>query len=469
MRLTKIIATIGPASESAAQIKALLEAGVNTFRLNFSHGTLEEHQARVNMIRQTAAALNRQVGILQDLCGPKIRLGDLVNGQLNLKVGEQIVLSGKPCQGTLQKVSVSYPKLGEEVAPGEIVYIADGTVALEVVKQEDGDIVTRVVDGGIIKSHQGVNLPQSKLSVAAVTEKDISDLKAGLKMGVDWVALSFVRHAQDIVGLRKIMEQEGTVVPIIAKLERPEALENLASILAATDAVMVARGDLAIETPMERIPIWQKEIIRQARQANKVVVVATQMLESMIHEERPTRAEVADVSNAVFDGTDAVMLSGETAVGDHPALVVAQMAKIVVAAEKVAYVRGDNVLQAVPSDLSKAVAATAVRMAETLKAAAFVIPTDSGRSAALIARHRPGIPILALTHDARTAAKLTLRFGVITRLVEHSEDFEQVAAIALREIKQSKLAQEGQYVVLTAGHPLGEHGSTNLIKAILVN
>ena len=265
------------------------------------------------------------------------------------------------------------------------------------------------------------------------------------------------------------MEEEGIVVPIMAKLERPEALENLASILAAADAVMVARGDLAIETPMERIPIWQKEIIRQARQANKVVVVATQMLESMIHEERPTRAEVADVSNAVFDGADAVMLSGETAVGDHPALVVAQMAKIVMAAEKVAYVRGDNVLQAVPSDLSKAVAATAVRMAETLKAAAFVIPTDSGRSATLVARHRPGIPILALTHDLRTAAKLTLRFGVVTRLIEHTEDFEQVVALAQQEIKQSKLAQNGQFVILTAGHPFGEHGSTNLIKAMLVN
>ncbi|MBP5297504.1 MAG: pyruvate kinase [Bacteriovoracaceae bacterium] len=469
MRLTKIIATIGPASESPAQIKALLEAGVNTFRLNFSHGSLEEHQGRVQTIRQVAASLNRQVGILQDLCGPKIRLGDLVNGQLTLKVGEQIVLSGKPCQGTSQKVSVTYARLGEEVAPGEIIYIADGTVALEVLQQEAGDIVARVIDGGVIKSHQGVNLPQSKLSVAAVTEKDINDVKAGLKMGVDWVALSFVRQAQDVLGLRKIMEEEGIVVPIMAKLERPEALENLASILAAADAVMVARGDLAIETPMERIPIWQKEIIRQARQANKVVVVATQMLESMIHEERPTRAEVADVSNAVFDGADAVMLSGETAVGDHPALVVAQMAKIVMAAEKVAYVRGDNVLQAVPSDLSKAVAATAVRMAETLKAAAFVIPTDSGRSATLVARHRPGIPILALTHDLRTAAKLTLRFGVVTRLIEHTEDFEQVVALAQQEIKQSKLAQNGQFVILTAGHPFGEHGSTNLIKAMLVN
>ena len=468
MRLTKIIATIGPASESPAQIKALLEAGANTFRLNFSHGSLEEHQARIQTIRETAQALNRQVGILQDLCGPKIRLGDLVNGQLNLKVGDKIVLTGRPCQGTLQKVSVSYPRLGEEVAPGEIIYIADGTVALEVLAQIDGDIEAKVIDGGVIKSHQGVNLPQSKLSVAAVTEKDIADLKAGLKMGVDWVALSFVRQAEDVLGLRKIMQEEGIVVPIIAKLERPEALENLASILAATDAVMVARGDLAIETPMERIPIWQKEIIRQARQANKVVVVATQMLESMIHEERPTRAEVADVSNAVFDGTDAVMLSGETAVGDHPALVVAQMAKIVLAAEKVAYVRGDNVLHAVPSDLSKAVAAAAVRMAETLKAAAFVIPTDSGRSATLIARHRPGIPILALTHDARTAAKLTLRFGVVTKMIPHTENFEEVVALAQKEVRQSKIATSGQFVILTAGHPFGEHGSTNLIKAILV-
>ena len=202
MRLTKIIATIGPASESPAQIKALLEAGVNTFRLNFSHGSLEEHQGRVQTIRQVAASLNRQVGILQDLCGPKIRLGDLVNGQLTLKVGEQIVLSGKPCQGTSQKVSVTYARLGEEVAPGEIIYIADGTVALEVLQQEAGDIVARVIDGGVIKSHQGVNLPQSKLSVAAVTEKDINDVKAGLKMGVDWVALSFVRQAQDVLGLR---------------------------------------------------------------------------------------------------------------------------------------------------------------------------------------------------------------------------------------------------------------------------
>lgn len=467
MKLTKILATIGPASNSPEVIEQLIEAGVDVFRLNFSHGAQEEHKKVFNNIRSISKKLNRHIGILQDLTGPKIRVGEVENNALPLKDGDTLILSTNPNdKGKDQRVFISYPGLYNEVKKDEIIYLSDGIIKIKITDIQNEDIVTTVLHGGILQSKKGVNLPMAQLSISCITEKDKGDLSFGMELGVDMVALSFVRHPDDIHELRELMKGHGRVAPIIAKIERPEALEHIDQIMDVTDGVMIARGDLAIETPMEKVPTIQKQIIAKAQKCHKPVIVATQMLETMIKEELPTRAEVTDVANAVFDGADAVMLSGETAVGDHPVTVVRQMSKILLETEKSAYsTLGPNKYRD-PAEIQYAVAFSAASMAEDLDAKTIITPTVSGMTAILISRHRLNIPILALSPNKETLQKMSLLFGVYSVEAETMSDLDQVIAKSIKFAKGMNFAKKGDHIIITAGYPLHGKGNTNMIKAL---
>jgi len=461
---TKIVCTIGPVSESHDKLALIVEAGMNVMRLNFSHGSFEEHQRRVDEIHKIMRKTGKTVAIMQDLCGPKIRIGTFKDPFITLHEGKQFILTtDELVDGTEERVFINYPALPKEVTAGSIIMIQDGTKKLEVVEVKGNDIITKVVVGGRLSSRKGVNVPGANLSVNSLTDKDKEDVKFGIQNKVDFVALSFVRRASDINELKAILKEAGSNARIIAKIETPEAVENFDAILAVTDGVMVARGDLAIEIPTEEVPLVQKMIISKCNAAGKPVITATQMLESMVKNPVPTRAEVSDIANAIIDGTDAIMLSEETTVGDYPVEAVKLMTRVALRVEKEVYTRDTIAEYNESHDVTDVVSQSAVRAAHNVGASLIVALTRSGRAARMIARYRPAEQILALTDNADRAAQMMLTFGCYPLVMPTFKTVDEIMSAVRASTLEHKLAKIGDKVVIVAGMPFGAAQAVNMI------
>jgi pyruvate kinase len=466
-RHAKIVATIGHASQDEGTITRLLQAGVNVARLNFSHGSHEEHAQRIQLLRRVAKNLDSPLCILQDLQGPKIRTGSLAAGSVELNAGQKLVLTTRSVPGDNQTVSVDFPDLPRSVQPGGRILLDDGNLELSVVSVAGDAVETKVVTGGTLKPHKGVNLPRAVLDIPSLTEKDEADLAFGLAQGVDAVALSFVRSAHDITRLRQAILRccpDGTYTPIIAKLERPEALDNLEEIMRVTDGVMVARGDLGVEMPPESVPIAQKKIIDSANRHARLVITATQMLDSMIHNPRPTRAEASDVANAIFDGTDAVMLSGETAAGDYPVQAVQMMDAIIRQAESNLDDWGHwkGICADATQDDTFFMTLAARELAHDRNVEAIAAFTRSGRTALLMSKTRPGVPVLGFTSDPGTYNRMAMYWGVKPYKVPNVETVRAMLVEAEAAMVASTPIQAGQQVVLICGFPVNQVRPTNM-------
>ena len=467
MRKTKIVCTIGPASESREVLSALMDAGMNVARLNFSHGSHAEHAAKIALIRELAEEKGVPVAILQDLAGPKIRTGAFGGeGFVELKPGDEFTLTARDVEGSREEVGLTYRDLPRDVRAGDTLLLADGALELRVEKVEGPDIRCRVVLGGRLSSHKGINLPSRSIRAPILTNKDYEDLAFGLKSGVDYVALSFVRSAADIEVARAYMRAQGVERPIIAKIEKHEALDDLDGILGAVDGLMVARGDLGVDIAPEKVPTWQRRIIAKANLAGKPVITATQMLKSMTESPRPTRAEVTDVTNAVLQGSDGVMLSEETAMGSYPVEAVATMARIAEEAERGFDRKGWRwtLGEVPPADASEALARAACELAETVHAKALVIATQTGVTACLAAKMRPEQPILAATSEQRAYREMALVRGVRPLMIPRVERLSVLFEKMHEAILRSGEVKSGDSVVVTAGFPLGQTGASNLIK-----
>ncbi len=467
LRRTKIVCTLGPATSDYTAILALVREGMDVARLNFSHGDYQEHGQRIQLLRKASEETGRPVAIMQDLSGPKIRIGDLPEGGIHLQHDQIFRLSTEPVQGDNQQVSVNYKGLTGDVKVGDRILVADGNLELSVLEVSSTAVDCKVVIGGPLTSRKGVSVPSATLQIETFTEKDKRDLAFGLEQGVDIVALSFVREADDILKVRQAMHEFGKVLPIIAKIEQHEVLDVIDDVIAVSDAIMVARGDLGVEIAIEKVPQVQKQLIYKANRAGKNVITATQMLRSMTENPRPTRAEVTDVANAILDGSDAVMLSEETAVGEYAVQAVRMMNSVALETEtssNFASFRdksisgGDKLL---PAD---AVSAYSIRIAEAIGAAVIVVPTLSGTTARLVARHRPHQPILSLTPDPATQHLLCLCWGVVTELVPAFETADDLMAAAKKAAVTTGLARPGDHAVITAGLPPFVRGVTNMIK-----
>jgi pyruvate kinase len=470
LRRTKIVATIGPATSSPEMLKAIIEAGATTLRLNFSHGTHADHQRSIRLIRQTAFELNRPVAILQDLQGPKIRLGQFENGFIMLSKGDRFTLTNRPIVGTQEISCVTYDYLAEEVPVGSKILLDDGRVEMvvEEINRDKGDLHCRVTVAGKLSNNKGVNFPGVYLSIKAMTDKDREDLMFGLDQGVDWVALSFVRNPQDIIEIKELISSTGKNVPVVAKIEKHEAIEQMEAVLSLCDGVMVARGDLGVELPAEDVPVLQKRLIATANRLGIPIITATQMLDSMVSNPRPTRAEVSDVANAILDGTDAVMLSNETAVGSYPVEAVATMARI---AERIEQEEAEHSYRlmrderrSIPNAISQAVG----QIAENLGAAAIMTLTQTGATARNVSKFRPKTPILAVTPHVNVARQLQMVWGVRPLLVLELPSTGQTFQAAINVAQEKNLLSEGDLVVMTAGTLQGVSGSTDLIKVEVV-
>lgn len=467
---TKIVATVGPATLKPGVLRQLIEAGATTLRLNFSHGTHEDHQRSIRLIRQTAFELNRPVGILQDLQGPKIRLGKFEEGSIHLNTGDSYILTSRPVKCNQEIGYVSYDRLAEEVPPGASILLDDGKVEMSVEKVDlsNQQLHCRVVVGGPLSSNKGVNFPNVYLSIRAMTDKDRRDLMFGLDQGVDWVALSFVRNPQDVLEIKELISSAGKSVPVIAKIEKHEAIEQMEAILTLCDGVMVARGDLGVELPAENVPILQKRLIRTANRLGIPVITATQMLDSMVNNPRPTRAEVSDVANAILDGTDAVMLSNETAVGNYPVEAVATMATIARRIEQEPSRAQDLNLSKSRRSIPNAIAQAVSQISEELDAAAIMTLTKTGATARNVSKFRPQTPILAITPHVDVARQLQLVWGVRPLLVLDLPSTGQTFKAAINVAQEKDMLAEGDLVVMTAGTLQGVAGSTDLIKVEMV-
>jgi pyruvate kinase len=464
-RKTKIVCTIGPASETPQILEGLVKAGMNVARLNFSHGTHEEHLRKMVAIRHIAEKLKQPIAILQDLAGPKIRVGDIIKGGAQLRRGEKFFLTVRKIMGDEKGASVTYPSLPKEVKPGDRILLSDGTIELQVLKSDGQEIQCKVVVGGVLTSHKGINLPTGTILAKTFTEKDHKDLLFGIRNGVDLIGLSYVKGASDIEAVKRVLKKESYRIPVIAKIERKEALERVDEILSASDGIMVARGDLGVETPLERIPNVQKMLIRKANGLGKPVITATQMLRSMVDHTQPTRAEVTDVVNAIYDGTDAVMLSEETASGRFPLESVQMMDKIARAAEE--EFPYDHFLKrelAGDADLPQAISNAASFLAEQAGAVAIITPTESGSTARWVSRLRPRQPILALSRHLSTVRGLNLCWGIYPFLVPDWKDTDEMLDRSKKIPKKLGMASAGDRVVIIAGVPISIPGTTNLIK-----
>jgi pyruvate kinase len=471
MRRTKIVATIGPASSSPDMIARLLDAGMDIARLNFSHGSHEEHARRIAMLREAARTLDRPLALIQDLQGPKIRTGSLVEGRpVQLRAGEHFDITTHEIAGTAERVSTTYTALPHDVQPGDRILLSDGLIELRVRDTAEDEVRTEVVFGGELREHQGINLPGVNVSAPALTPKDAADLDFGLEHGVDYVALSFVRRAADIKNAKQQIAAAGKATPVIAKIEKPEALDDLAAILEVTDAIMVARGDLGVEMPPERVPVVQKQLIEAANTAGVPVITATQMLDSMIRNPRPTRAEASDVANAIIDGTDAVMLSGETAAGLFPIESVQMMARIAEAAEasgRHGDIHATTMLSSArASSVADAISAAACAIVRTLPVGAIVAFTMSGNSARLVAHLRPTVPILAFTPSEAVYHRLNLVWGVTPIMCDYVDRLDDLGQRVGEILLMRGFAQPGDMIVMTGGHPIAARGQTNFVKVM---
>jgi pyruvate kinase len=467
-RRTKIVCTLGPACAGEV-LPQLVAAGMNVARLNFSHGTREEHGQWIGRVRAISQALGSPVAILQDLSGPKVRIGEVPGGELMLAPGQEFHLSLALAPG-VTGATVPFPEVVRDTPTGVSLLLADGSIELRVVDRTDQALRCRVAVGGVLRSHVGINFPQHSLKLPAFTAKDREDLKFGIEQGVDFVALSYVRTAHDVLEARAFMQSLGADIPLIAKIEKHEALENLQEILAAVDGLMVARGDLGLEIPLERVPLVQKEIITAAGGASKPVITATQMLLSMVTRSRPSRAEATDVANAVLDGTDAVMLSEETAAGRYPVEAVRFLDLVSRATEEKfpheQWLRSQAPV--VRQEIPEAISYAACEMALDLAPAAILASTDSGFTARLISRFRPRPPVIAVTPRPETLRRLCLSWGVFPLLAPHLKDTDHMLRVVKEQAVRAGMLSPGDRVIITAGTPIGTRGTTNLIKADII-
>lgn len=470
MRKTKIIATIGPASEEVETLKKMLEAGMNVARLNFSHGSHEEHRRRIENLRQAAREAGKLLAIMLDTKGPEIRTGRLASGPVKLEAGQRFVLTNREVPGDNQEVQVSYAPLPQEVTPGTTILLADGLISLKVVETTSTDVVCQVMSGGELGERKGINVPGVRINMPFLNDKDRDDILFGIKMGVDYIAASFVRTAEDVLEIRRILEQEGAAIDIIAKIESQEGVNNLDDIIQVVDGIMVARGDLGVEIPAEEVPLVQKLLVDKCTSAGKPVIIATQMLDSMINNPRPTRAEVSDVANAIFDGADAIMLSGETAAGKYPVEVVETMARIAYRAEQAlpyADILRRKRTRENPS-VTDAISYATCATASNLGASAIITATRTGQTARMVAKYRPQAAIVAATPDEKTVRKLALVWGVYPVLIDDVSGTDDLFEEAVRAALAANYIKNGDLVVLTAGVPTGRSGATNLMKVHIV-
>jgi len=468
-RRTKIVCTLGPASSDPDTIERMIGAGMNVARMNFSHGSHEDHRNRIQKVRLAAERHGQVVTILQDLQGPKIRVGQIKDGSVMLEEGHTLTITPEPIDvGTAERVHIDYETLAEDADVGGRILLDDGLLELQITAINGQEIVTEVVEGGPLRSRKGVNLPNIRTSTPSLTKKDREDLQFGLSMDVDVVALSFVRERSDVEELLSLIDDAGKNVSVVAKIEKPEAVKNIDDILEVVDGIMVARGDLGIEMPMEEVPSTQKMLISHSMAAARPVITATQMLESMVDNPRPTRAEASDVANAVLDGSDAVMLSAETAVGTNPVRVVRAMNKIIRRAEE-HWRNYRQTLSMTPGHLERtkgvteSVSFTACRLAEQVDAAAICCLTNSGATARSIARHRPSMPIFAFTDNQRVVGRLGMLWGTQAFHIPFQQDTDQGIARVHSTLREYGLVEPGSHVVITAGMPLPARGRTNMV------
>ncbi len=467
MRKTKIICTMGPSTEKGDTLKKLIEAGMNVARMNFSHGDFDEHGGRLKSLRKYSKELGLPVAALLDTKGPEIRLGDFEAGRVELKEGQEFTLTARDILGTEKEVSITYKQLPKDVKPGSSILLDDGLIGLEVKEVSGDDIVCTVMNGGPVSNHKGVNVPGTDLSMDYLSEKDKADLIWGAENDVDFIAASFVREAADVIAIRDLLKAHGgEKIQIIAKIENEQGVRNIDGILEAADGIMVARGDMGVEIPCEEVPVVQKNLIKKANQAGKIVVTATQMLDSMIKNPRPTRAEATDVANAIYDGTVAIMLSGETAAGAYPVEALKTMVKIAERTEKdINYRRRffENDRKANP-DVTDAICHATCTTALDLKAKAIISVTKSGRSAKMVSRYKPDCDIVACAMDEKVCRQLNLAWGVTPLLLDEQKEvfdlFDEAVAVAAKE----KGLKKGDTVVITSGVPIGMSGTTNMLK-----
>lgn len=469
MRKTKIVCTIGPASEDVAILKKMMLAGMNVARLNFSHGTREEHAARIKAIRQAAQELNYTVGIMLDTKGPEIRIGQLAQ-PVFLQEGQELTLTTRQLVGNEKIISINYSGLPQDVKVGDSILLADGLIELKVLEVSEKDIHCRVLNSGKLTSNKGVNVPGVKVNLPFLTFKDLEDIQFGMEQKLDFIAPSFIRTAEDVLQIRKILEENGSDMQIIAKIENRAAVNNFNEILRVSDGIMVARGDLGVEISVEEVPIVQKSIIAQCNKAGKPVIIATQMLDSMERNPRPTRAEASDVANAIFDGADAVMLSGESAAGKYPVEAVATMARIAERTEGVLnYAQAlkrkqEQIAKTVTDSIGYATASIAL----DLEAAAIITSTASGATARMVAKYRPKAPIIATTANVSVAQKLTLVWGVVPLIVPETKGTDEMIDVSVEAALKQQMVKPGDLVIVTAGVPVSTPGTTNLLKVHVV-
>jgi pyruvate kinase len=473
MRKTKIVCTIGPASESVEKLTQLIEAGMNVARLNFSHGDHEEHGQRIKNIREASRITGKTVAILLDTKGPEIRTNNMAGGAIELVSGNDVTVSMVEVEGTVDKFSVTYPGLIEDVHVGSRILLDDGLIGLEVtgVDKSQQEIHTKILNSGTLKNKKGVNVPGVSVNLPGITEKDANDIRFGIEQGIDFIAASFVRRASDVLEIRQLLEEnQATHIQIIPKIENQEGVDNIDEILEISDGLMVARGDLGVEIPAEEVPLVQKMLIKKCNKEGKPVITATQMLDSMQRNPRPTRAEASDVANAIFDGTDAIMLSGETAAGSYPVEAVQTMHNIASRAEQALDHR--EILSARSKDndhnITDAIGQSVAHTALNLEVNAIITPTESGHTARMISKYRPKAPIIAVTANETTKRRLALAWGVYPQMGGVSKTTDEMLDVAVEESVNSGLVKHGDLVVITAGVPVGEAGTTNLMKIHVV-
>jgi len=470
LKKTKIIATIGPSTDATGILEEMLLAGMNVARFNFSHGTHEEHARRIQMVRQAAAKVNKPVALMLDTKGPEMRIGKFANNKVVLKSGQKFILTAKEVVGNDQIVSINYPGLPQEVSAGDTILLADGLICLHVDHVDGDDIITTVQNSGEISNNKRVACPGKAINLPPLSAKDVADILFGIEQQMDMIAASFVQRAADVLAIRKVVEDAGADMMIIAKIENAEGVKNIDEILKVADGIMVARGDLGVEIPPEEVPLVQKELIRKSNQAGKPVITATQMMESMVTNPRPTRAEASDIANAIMDGTDAIMLSGETAVGCYPVEAVKIMAKIAVRTEA-ALRYSDLLIQKgalMQRTTTEAISHATVQIAHGLGAAAIITATESGYTPRMVSRYRPRAPIVAVTPHRKTLHRMLLLWGVCPLLGAATKDTDEMMENAVETALASGLVKEGDLVVITAGVPVGTAGTTNLIRVHVV-